>query len=389
MLPGLLPELVALLRRRGVPLGVDDVAALRCALAAGFGWQSRTALRELCVSLWAKSPAEAEVVRAVFASVDLDDWDVTHVPSSTDVPSDPQAPPGSPSPSVPSTVPADIGAGAGPSPTTRPQPPPAANAGPLPHSGWDDPKLVLVPQYPVTPRAAAQVWRRMRQPARRGPAVELDVEETVRRQTRTGVATPPVLVPARRNLARLLLLVDTEGSMQPYQDFVGQVELSIRRAARLDTLAVRYFHDVPGHADRALLANADHLHADLDRILADIPALTYARVYQEPDLIRSEGLSDVLEAVGRSTPVCVVSDAGAARGRLDTLRLLDTVAMLKALRGSGRAVAWLNPVEPGRWERTTAELVARHVPMHPMTVPGMYAVVDVLRGRFAPVARPL
>ncbi|MEU7997939.1 VWA domain-containing protein [Micromonospora sp. NPDC049060] len=385
MQPRFVPDLVALLRRRGIPLGVDDVAALRTSLAAGFGWESRAGLCELCVSLWAKSPSEAEVVRAAFAAVAVPDWNVTQAlrPGSQNAPDAPDAPSSVPPGASPVT-----GAGSG-TPATLPQPRSSVGVAPPPHSGLDDPTLILVPQYPVTPRAVAQVWRRMRQPARRGPAVELDVEETVRRQARTGVVTPPVLVPARRNVARLLLLVDIGGSMLPYEDFVAHVELSIRRAARLDVLAVRYFHDVPGHADRAVLAGADARHANLDRILADISPLAGGRVYREPELTRGETLSAVVEGVGRSAAVCVVSDAGAARGRLDLIRLLDTVAMLKALRGPGRTTAWLNPVDPRRWARTTAALVARHVPMHPLTVSGMYAAVDVLRGRFTPVARPL
>ena len=146
---------------------------------------------------------------------------------------------------------------------------------------------------------------------------------------------------------------------------------------------------MPGHADRTVLSDADARQADLDRILADIAPLRSGRVYLDRELTVPETLSAVGAAMGRSAAVCVVSDAGAARGRLDTIRLLDTVALLKGLRAQAWTTAWLNPVPPQRWPRTTAALVARHVPMYPLTVPGMYAAVDVLRGRFVPVARPL
>jgi hypothetical protein len=43
------------LRQRGFELGIDDYTALQQAQQAGFGWDSRVALLELGISLWAKS----------------------------------------------------------------------------------------------------------------------------------------------------------------------------------------------------------------------------------------------------------------------------------------------------------------------------------------------
>src|SRR6266700_4100383 len=74
---------VAQLRRRRFQAGIADVHALRLALRAGFGLSSRDELRELCVHLWAKSPTEAEAVRAAFANpADADllaDWSTADV----------------------------------------------------------------------------------------------------------------------------------------------------------------------------------------------------------------------------------------------------------------------------------------------------------------------
>ena len=66
---------------------------------------------------------------------------------------------------------------------------------------------VFLPQYPVSFRAVAQAWRRLRWPVREGPATELDVDATVQRRCSLGVVSPPVLRPRRRNRAKLLLLV--------------------------------------------------------------------------------------------------------------------------------------------------------------------------------------
>lgn len=73
-LPPFLMEIVRQLRRRRLQVGIGDCHALRCALTAGFGLSSTDELRELCVALWAKSPMEAEIVRAAFARVAVPDW---------------------------------------------------------------------------------------------------------------------------------------------------------------------------------------------------------------------------------------------------------------------------------------------------------------------------
>jgi len=54
------------LRQRGFELSPTDLDALRLALLAGFGWDSRDSFRELLVALWAKTPREAQALRALF-----------------------------------------------------------------------------------------------------------------------------------------------------------------------------------------------------------------------------------------------------------------------------------------------------------------------------------
>ena len=71
------------LRRRRLPLGIEDYVALRSALRAGFGLSSKDALSDLCVKLWAKSPQEGEVIQALFEQSGLDDWDVPKAAAGT------------------------------------------------------------------------------------------------------------------------------------------------------------------------------------------------------------------------------------------------------------------------------------------------------------------
>ncbi|MEE6263139.1 hypothetical protein [Plantactinospora sonchi] len=387
-MPPFVHELVVQLRRRGIPLGIDDCVALRQALAAGFGWSSSSALLRLCVSLWAKSATEETLIRAAFSRVELPEWTVDTVPSDPPVPV--QEDVGTVLP-APTDQPGAAPTPESPTPAPRLTPQQVRHALPPLGTGRSDRSLVLSAHYPVTERQVAQIWRGLRRPTRHGPAVELDVPATLDRFARTGLPTPPVLVPPRRNSTRLLLLVDRQGSMTPFHDYVDHVRRSIASAGRLDSLLVGYFHNTAGRSpDQHLLAELpDPFAPAIDPVVRLVAPLAEGRVYDDPELTRPRRLTELLATATRDADAVVIGDAGAARGGFSSSRLLDTVAFARTLSLSVRTVAWLNPVPPARWQRTTAEQVARHLPMFPLTREGMYRAVDVLRGRPAKLERAL
>lgn len=383
-IPPFLVEIVTYLRRRRIQIGVDDIRDLRASLQAGFGVRSTRELRDVCVGLWAASSADAEIIKTAFATLSaVPQWQFG-------APSGEEAPSASPAGNATSSQKEDNPGHSewGDAAETDSVRTGGSGSGPL-RAGVADSRLLLVPQYPLTAREVSQAWRHLRRPIRTGPAVELNVTASIRERTRRGVATPPVAVPRRRNSVRLLLLIDRNGSMTPFHAYVDYVVAAIRNAARIDDVIPVYFHDVPGsYRDRSLLG-ADPFRADLDPVVSQIRPLRDGRVYTDPRLSAPLTLAGVLETITPATAVLVISDGGAARGKLDMKRLLDTVALLKATHLSAAGTGWLNPVPPRRWPGTTAAAIARHVPMYPFTRQGLYSVVDVLRGRPAHVDRPV
>lgn len=387
--PPFVTDLIDQLRRRAFVLGPEDVAALRQALAAGFGWSSRAALEELCVTLWAKSDREADVVRATFLQVDVPNLS----PPAPDGPAEDDTADG-PALGEPDAG-SSSGASSGP---VEAQTDPLSGLPPLPAPPFAgvDRRLALVPRYPVSDREIAQAWRRVRRPVRVGPAVEVDVNATLRRRCDSGVATAPVLVAPRRNTVRMLVLIDAGGSMGPYADYVDYVRGALTETARSEMTIVRYFHNVPAPSpDRWLLDTlSDPFAGHLDEILRRIDPLPNGAVYADPALTRAERLADLLDVdaavTGGPTGAVVIGDAGAARGRYDPVRLLDTIAFLKALRERCGRPVWLNPTPVGRWAGSTAGQVSRHVPMFPLaSKAGLDAAVEALRGRSVLVEAPL
>jgi hypothetical protein len=385
-MPVFVRDLIVRLRRRGLPLGIDDCVTLRSALAAGHGLRSTESLQALCVTLWAKSRRDAEIIVSTLHLVAPPDWSVampqpvideSHIPIG--LPAEPHAA-GKPEPPAATDVDLHI---------TRPtlrggrtDPPP---------SGRATPYLITRPHYPMSEREIAQAWRRLRRPTRHGPRVELDVEATVARYATTGVVTAPVLVPRRVNTAHLLLLIDRQGSMTPFHSLVDHVTRSIVRAARLDSITIGYFRNSPGRSpDRSALTElTDPLGIELDTIIDRIPPLTRGWIYEDADLTQRQRSRQVLDALLPGSGVVIISDAGAQRGSLIATRIFDTVALGLAVVARRARLAWLNPLAASRWPGTSAAQIARHIPMYPLDRDGMYAAVDVLRGRPAHVAAPL
>jgi uncharacterized protein with von Willebrand factor type A (vWA) domain len=381
--PEFLRELFDQLRRRQFPLGPDDFAALRAALRAGFGW-TRPELRALLCALWAKSSREQEALIALFELL---------APANLGLPEPGSDETDGDTPPVLDDFQALEHDDVPPPMPVAPEVEPTAGLPPLPFGNVKvgERPFVFLPQFPLSYREIAQAWRRLRRPVREGPAVELDVDATVARRGRAGVVVPPVLVPRRRNTARLLLLVDRNGSMAPFHGFAEEVCAAIIHSGRLKHVALYYFHDAPAEgADETPLAQlAGQLAPPLDQVLPQIHPLEKGFVYEDPLLIRSRPLEKVLDADAVGADVVVISDGGAARGKYDLLRLLDTVAFLKALRAHTPRVAWLNPLPRHYWPNSTAAEIARHIPMFPLTREGIYQTVNVLRGQPHDIARPV
>jgi hypothetical protein len=209
----------------------------------------------------------------------------------------------------------------------------------------------LTPRLPLGRREMAEAWRHLRQPQRVGPPEELDVKDTISDICQTGIFLSPSLRPRRRNQASLVVLIDQQGSMVPFAPLVQTLVESIVRGGLLGRVSLYYFHDCP---ERFLFE-----HSNLTGMLS---------------------LEQILSSQAKGNSVLIVSDAGSARGYYDVQRLSDTRAFLKTLNAYTYLYAWLNPMPATRWISTTAEDIARLVPMFHLDRDGLNDAVNILRG---------
>lgn len=388
-------ELFQQLRRRGFLLGIADYDDLRRSICLGYGIDSRQALSELCCALWAKSRQDGEVILALLQNL----YENNNIPAwEIDAPKEP---------GLKETLPV-IGQVEKPvqshaesekqqretrNETSGVKPDQEEQVIVEPRRGLPEITLqgvdlqqshfVFIPQYPLSYRQVVQAWRRLRNPIRRGPPVDLDIQATIRRQAETGIAVGAVLTPRRINAARLLILEDRHGSMTPFQNFVTEVCQAIKNSANFELVRHFYFHDLPVHGtDLNILGDLkDQLFPKLDPILSQIQPLENGDMYRDADLYQPVAIPEVLDGYARGTFVVIISDAGAARRSKDILRLLDTIAFLKALHLYTRHVVWLNPLSSTNWAGTLAEQISRHIPMLPLDNPGSHQAVNILRGQ--------
>lgn len=212
---------------------------------------------------------------------------------------------------------------------------------------------ILTPRPVVGLRQMIVTWRRFRLARRAGPKMHVDIDATIEEKCRCGTLIEPVLVPARRNQARLLVLFDASPSMVPWRNMAQAVADSLGRS-QLGHAAMYYFLNDP----------ADELF-DTDR-------LTRPRLLQD---------------VARQHPDCallVISDAGASRGRTNRERTRSTRRLVElAHAASWWPIAWLNPMPRSRWAGSSAARIATipGIAMFELTEDGLLQAVDHLRGK--------
>lgn len=362
-LGALLDQLFLALRQPNA-LGMGDYLLAIQALRAGQGLENVEDLHFVCRLLWAKSREDQQLFDEAFArivvarlkptpSAELARPTTTTTATTSDGGPAVAPPPPVDTPDLPPLKPL----------TALPQPTAAElRPGLLPLTFGVDTLTLratgtyqFTPRLPISRRDMTSIWRHLRRLRRDGPAVDLDVEGTIKQLCHDGFLLRPLLKPRRRNQVRLLILVDQLGAMDVFTPWIDALIDSIRNGGLLGRVFTFYFRNVPDTA-----------------------------VYAQRGLVDRRPLAAVLAEYAANNCVLIISDAGAARGYYRAQRIEATRQFITALRQYTHLIAWLNPMPRARWEYTTAEDIATFVPMLPYTHQGLVDAVNVLRDRPLP-----
>ena len=208
--------------------------------------------------------------------------------------------------------------------------------------------------YPISRRSMIYNWRYLRRPVADGIPDILDVEATITRVANQGFYLAPEYRRRETNHAHLLLLIDQNGSMNPFHHFSRDLVETAIYESTIQQVNVYYFHNVPT-----------------------------ASVYQDLYLTEPISLGQVLAKCDRDTSVFIVSDAGAARGYRSLNRRQKTTTFLFKLKQKTRFIAWLNPMPKERWSSTSAQIITHLVPMFQMDNKGLSNAIDIVRGQYS------
>jgi len=341
------------LRQRGYLLGVDEYQAALEAIGAGYA-QNEEALIELVQILWCNSRSQQNQLVPIWQDLQR------QVQKQQDSRDDLKDKLREPSESERSQKDNDIGEPSKPKPLAREvelQPKQEVASLPVQAPSFTPTEregiLSLQNYFPVSRRSMVYGWRFLRRPVADGCKNVLDVAATIQTVAEQGYYLAPVYRRQQRNGARLLVLVDQNGSMMPFHRFLRDLVETARDESLLqeENVQVFYFHNVP----------ASH-------------------VYQDVYLTKPISTQDVLGQCDGDTSVLIVSDAGAARGYRRQERIQNTTRFLLQLRKRTSLIAWLNPMSRKRWVGSSAEILAYLVPMFQMDRFGFGEAIDVLRG---------
>jgi len=180
------------------------------------------------------------------------------------------------------------------------------------------------------------------------------MSESQEQTARQGFFLYPVYDRRQRNYAHLVLLIDQGGSMVPFHRFTRDLVETARdeQESQIWQVELAYFQNVPP-----------------------------PHVFRDPHLTEPLPLEHVLAGFTADTSVLLVSDAGAARGYRRNERIRATAEFLVRLKRWTTLIAWLNPMPQSRWASTSAQFIARLVPMFQMDRDGFSNAINALRGQ--------
>lgn len=210
-------------------------------------------------------------------------------------------------------------------------------------------------------RALAVAIRRLRRLERRARRMELDIDETIYRTARNAGDLEIVERPERRNQARVVLMMDTGGSMEPHTRLVESFFSALKRSGGLRDVETYFFHNC-----------------------------VYGKVYSDIARFTEVELDKVTRSVPPNTHLFMVGDAWmgpyemfSPHGSIE-MATSDPVPGIERLEQLQRAYTkrvWLNPIPANYWHADTILAAGQLFPMFPMTIDGIVAAVSLLLGR--------
>jgi uncharacterized protein with von Willebrand factor type A (vWA) domain len=215
-------------------------------------------------------------------------------------------------------------------------------------------------------RTFQTAFRKLRQLSARidEARTEFDLEKTVQRTSGNAGRLSLVFDKPRKNTVKLLILIDSGGSMYPFTRLTGRLFAAVSAANHFKDLKFYYYHNC-----------------------------VYKKLYTTPECRRGEWVDTdhVLKTLDADYKAIFVGDGSMATyelmqkegaGFFGTPNELSGHEWLVRFKRHFKRLVWLNPIAEARWEAArgaqTIGLIKELLPMYPLTLDGLEAGIRSL-----------
>lgn len=193
------------------------------------------------------------------------------------------------------------------------------------------------------------------------PKTELDIDTTIDKTCNNGGCLQIEMMKPRKNAVKLMLLMDSGGTMIPYTKLMNDLFQSVNKSNHFKEVKVYYFHNC-----------------------------IYAKLYKTPECENGDWIDTdwLFRNAGSDYKVIIVGDAAMAPEELysDTGNYrgpnggLSGYQWLQLVKRHYKKVVWMNPkMAPGRAPWREAETAVKDIfPMYKLTVKGLNEAMTVL-----------
>lgn len=201
-------------------------------------------------------------------------------------------------------------------------------------------KYVLQGNYfSLKGRKLEQHYQMVRTEIREGRKDIILWKETIQKIAREGFFNEPVMAASSKRKSVLNLLIDYSDSMIAFHELCDHMAETLRKYAPKKNHVFYFFNYV--HNNSSNLQGREIL-------------------FENPG--RTKSIKFDSFATGEPKAILIISDAGAARGKLYQERIERTGLLLRRLRQ--HKVVWVNPIPRARWRGSSAEYISSMTDMY-------------------------
>ncbi|HOE16727.1 MAG TPA: VWA domain-containing protein [Syntrophorhabdaceae bacterium] len=210
-------------------------------------------------------------------------------------------------------------------------------------------------------RQTKMALKKLRELKREGLEEELDIDETIDRTAKEGGEIELVFNKSRENSVRLVLLMDTGGSMLPYTELCERLFSAASQMEHFKEFRYYFFHNT-----------------------------IYQDVYEDIQNYKKVPTEKLFSNFHKGYKVVIVGDASMAyselfdiNGCIDYFYTNDKPSLewLLRIKEHFPHSVWLNPTHMNFWGHYTVDTIGKIFPMYELTVDGLKDAVKTLSSR--------